>query len=140
MGHRKRAPGLQVLLRKTRLHRNLPFGSGPDASVFFALPKRVSGGADCGRRGGWRAIRGSIARHVQAPARAKFRGARERSGSDVIVLGGGISNISSIYDGLPELIGQHAFSDGVRTTVVRAAHGDSSGVRGAALLWPIEKT
>jgi fructokinase len=59
---------------------------------------------------------------------------------DVIVLGGGISNISSIYDGLPELIGQHAFSDGVTTTVVRAAHGDSSGVRGAAWLWPIEKT
>jgi fructokinase len=59
---------------------------------------------------------------------------------DVIVLGGGISNISSLYDGLPELIGQHAFSDGIRTTVVRAAHGDSSGARGAAWLWPIKKT
>jgi fructokinase len=59
---------------------------------------------------------------------------------DVIVLGGGISNISSLYDGLPELIGQHAFSDGIRITVVRAAHGDSSGVRGAAWLWPIKKT
>ncbi len=59
---------------------------------------------------------------------------------DVIVLGGGISNINSLYDGLPELIGQHAFSDGIRTTVVRAAHGDSSGVRGAAWLWPIKKT
>jgi fructokinase len=59
---------------------------------------------------------------------------------DVIVLGGGISNISSLYDGLPELIGQHAFSDGIRTTVVRAVHGDSSGVRGAAWLWPIKKT
>jgi fructokinase len=59
---------------------------------------------------------------------------------DVIVLGGGISNISSIYDGLPELIGQHAFSNGVKTTVVRAAHGDSSGVRGATWWWPIEKT
>jgi fructokinase len=58
---------------------------------------------------------------------------------DVIVLGGGISNIDSLYDGLPELIGQHAFSDAVRTTVVRAAHGDSSGVRGAAWLWPIKK-
>ena len=59
---------------------------------------------------------------------------------NVIVLGGGISNISSLYDGLPELIGQHAFSDGIRTTVVRAAHGDSSGVRGAAWLWLIKKT
>jgi fructokinase len=39
---------------------------------------------------------------------------------------------------LPELIAQHAFSDGIRTRVVRAAHGDSSGVRGAAWLWPIK--
>ena len=59
---------------------------------------------------------------------------------DVIVLGGGVSNIDTLYDGLPELIGQHAFSDGIRTRVVRAAHGDSSGVRGAAWLWPTEKT
>jgi fructokinase len=59
---------------------------------------------------------------------------------DVIVLGGGISNIDTLYDGLPELIGRHAFSDGIRTRVVRAAHGDSSGVRGAAWLWPIKKT
>jgi fructokinase len=59
---------------------------------------------------------------------------------DVIVLGGGISNISSLYDELPELIGQDAFSDGIRTTVVRAVHGDSSGVRGATWLWPIKET
>ena len=59
---------------------------------------------------------------------------------DVIVLGGGISNINTVYDELPELIGRHAFSDEIRTRVVRAAHGDSSGVRGAAWLWPIEKT
>ena len=58
---------------------------------------------------------------------------------DVIVLGGGISNINSLYDGLPELIGQHAFSDGIRTRVIRAAHGDSSGVRGAAWLWPTKR-
>jgi fructokinase len=58
---------------------------------------------------------------------------------DAIVLGGGISNINSLYRGLTELIGQHAFSDGIKTKVVRAAHGDSSGVRGAAWLWPINK-
>ena len=55
---------------------------------------------------------------------------------DVIVLGGGVSNIAALYDGLPALIARYAFSDGVETTVVRAAHGDSSGVRGAAWLWP----
>jgi fructokinase len=59
---------------------------------------------------------------------------------DVIVLGGGISNIDILYDELPALIGRHAFSDGIRTRVVRPAHGDSSGVRGAAWLWPIKKT
>jgi fructokinase len=55
---------------------------------------------------------------------------------DVIVLGGGLSNIASLYDGLPALIARYAFSDGVETPVIRAAHGDSSGVRGAAWLWP----
>jgi fructokinase len=58
---------------------------------------------------------------------------------DVIVLGGGISNINSLYVGLTELIAQYVFSDGIKTKVVRAAHGDSSGVRGAAWLWPINK-
>jgi fructokinase len=55
---------------------------------------------------------------------------------DIIVLGGGLSNIVRLYDGLPALIARYAFSDGVETPVVRAAHGDSSGVRGAAWLWP----
>jgi fructokinase len=58
---------------------------------------------------------------------------------DVVVLGGGISNVNSLYGGLADLIGQHAFSDEIKTKVVRAAHGDSSGVRGAAWLWPINK-
>jgi predicted NBD/HSP70 family sugar kinase len=43
---------------------------------------------------------------------------------DVIVLGGGISNIDTLYIGLPELIVPHAFTDGIRTRVVRAAHGE----------------
>ena len=56
---------------------------------------------------------------------------------DVIVLGGGLSNIVRLYTGLPALVGGYAFSDGVDTAIKRAAHGDSSGVRGAAWLWPI---
>ncbi len=55
---------------------------------------------------------------------------------DLIVLGGGLSNIERLYANLPPLISRYAFSDGVDTPVVRAAHGDSSGVRGAAWLWP----
>jgi fructokinase len=55
---------------------------------------------------------------------------------DVIVLGGGVSNAALIYDGLEAAIAAHAFSDGIDTPVRRAVHGDSSGVRGAAWLWP----
>lgn len=53
---------------------------------------------------------------------------------DVIVLGGGMSNIARLYARLPELLPRYVFSDSVRTKIVPAAHGDSSGVRGAAML------
>ncbi len=55
---------------------------------------------------------------------------------DVIVLGGGVSNIDRLYDNVPRLWGGFAFSDQLSTRLVRASHGDSSGVRGAAWLWP----
>ncbi len=55
---------------------------------------------------------------------------------DVIVLGGGLSNIDALYDRLPAAIGGHVFSDVFDTEVRKARHGDSSGVRGAAWLWP----
>lgn len=54
---------------------------------------------------------------------------------DVIVLGGGVSNIDRIYDGLRDLTEHHAFSDAIDTKIVRNLHGDASGVRGAAWLW-----
>lgn len=52
----------------------------------------------------------------------------------VIVLGGGVSNIARLYDGLEALIAQYAFSDALDVKVRRNVHGDSSGVRGAAWL------
>ncbi|BCW89030.1 Fructokinase [Alphaproteobacteria bacterium SO-S41] len=55
---------------------------------------------------------------------------------DVIVLGGGLSNIAALYTLIPAALSRYAFSDGVSTPVVKARHGDSSGVRGAAWLWP----
>lgn len=55
---------------------------------------------------------------------------------DVIVLGGGLSNIDRLYSTIPSRLGAFVFSDIVVTRVVRAMHGDSSGVRGAAWLWP----
>ncbi len=53
----------------------------------------------------------------------------------VIVLGGGLSNMAHLYDQVPRLWGQWVFSDVVQTRLVRARHGDSSGVFGAARLW-----
>jgi fructokinase len=55
---------------------------------------------------------------------------------DVIVLGGGVSNIDTLYSAVPALWTRYVFSDRVDTRLVRAVHGDSSGVRGAAVLWP----
>ena len=53
---------------------------------------------------------------------------------DVIVLGGGMSNVAELYDAVPRLWAPHVFSDVVRTALRPARHGDSSGVRGAAWL------
>lgn len=55
---------------------------------------------------------------------------------DVVVLGGGLSNIASLYDDVPRLLPRWVFSDRVDTRLSRNRHGDSSGVRGAAWLWP----
>lgn len=54
---------------------------------------------------------------------------------EVIVLGGGLSNIAEFYDEIPARWGAWVFSDAVSTPLRRAQHGDSSGVRGAAWLW-----
>lgn len=55
---------------------------------------------------------------------------------DSIVLGGGMSNIASLYDTVPSLWQKYVFSDNVQTHLSPPQHGDSSGVRGAAWLWP----
>jgi len=54
---------------------------------------------------------------------------------DVIVLGGGMSNISSLYTEIPGRWGQYVFSDRVDTCLCPPQYGDSGGVRGAAWLW-----
>ena len=54
---------------------------------------------------------------------------------DVIVLGGGLSNLDRLYSAIPRLWGAYVFSEHVATTLVSPVHGDSSGVRGAAWLW-----
>lgn len=56
---------------------------------------------------------------------------------DVVVLGGGLSNIASLYARVPQLWNEWIFSDRVATRLAPAHHGDASGVRGAAWLWPL---
>jgi len=57
---------------------------------------------------------------------------------DVIVLGGGMSNLPGLDTAAAAAMRPYVFSDTVETVVRRNAHGDSSGVRGAAWLWPEE--
>jgi len=54
---------------------------------------------------------------------------------DVIVIGGGLSSLERLYASVPRLLPRYVYSHDVDTPVVRAAHGDASGVRGAAMLW-----
>ena len=55
---------------------------------------------------------------------------------DAIVLGGGVSNVAALYEEIPRRLGAYVFSDSIETPVLPPLHGDSSGVRGAAWLWP----
>jgi fructokinase len=105
--------------------------------------------ADHGRASGERAGAEEIARRAaagdaacsQTIARYAGRLARALAGvvnildPDVIVLGGGLSRIARLYEEVPRLWAAHVFSDEVRTRLVPPAHGDASGVRGAAWLW-----
>ena len=89
----------------------------------------------------------ALARAGDAQARAAFDRYCRRLASalatvinivdpDVIVLGGGLSQVDELYPALPPLLAEYVFSDRCDTPVVRNLHGDSSGVRGAAWLWP----
>ena len=53
---------------------------------------------------------------------------------DVIVLGGGMSNVARLYENVPALTRPHVFGEKFNTRLVKNVHGDSSGVRGAAWL------
>jgi fructokinase len=58
---------------------------------------------------------------------------------DVIVFGGGMSNTAELYERVPPIVARYAFSDVFVTQIKPAKYGDSSGVRGAAWLWPLER-
>jgi fructokinase len=76
----------------------------------------------------------ALARHADRLARALGMIANILD-PDVIVLGGGLSNMPHLYAEVPPIMARHVFGDVARTPVVQAKHGDSSGVFGAARLW-----
>ena len=100
---------------------------GPGAHDAGGLPDRAAAGE----------LRASeaLARHADRLARG-LAVVINLLDPDAIVLGGGLSNMPHLYTELPRLIPTHAFSDVIATPILRNRHGDSSGVRGAAWLWP----
>ena len=113
------------------------FLSGPGVSRDYA----ASGGPSLAARdiaaraaAGEALALGTMARYEDRMARA-LASVINVIDPDVIVLGGGLSNIDRLYGSVPGLWTSFVFSDRIDTTLVRAAHGDSSGVRGAAWLW-----
>jgi len=80
------------------------------------------------------ACEASLQRYEMRLARA-LAGVINLLDPQVIVLGGGLSKLQRLYRNLPDYCGQHVFSDAFYTKILPPAHGDSSGVRGAAWLW-----
>ena len=76
----------------------------------------------------------TMARYAERLARS-LAGVINVLDPDVIVLGGGMSNVARLYTEVPRLWPRYVFSDHVATRLAPPAHGDSSGVRGAAWLW-----
>jgi len=100
---------------------------GPGAHDATQIPARAAAGEA--------RARAALDRHVHRLARGLAQ-VINLLDPDVIVLGGGLSNMEHLYTDLPSLVGRFVFSDFVQTPIVRNRHGDSSGVRGAAWLWP----
>ena len=92
------------------------------------IARRAAGGEDLATA--------ALGRYEERLARA-LAGVINIVDPDVIVLGGGLSNLAGLYDDVPRLWHRFVFSDRVDTRLLPARHGDASGVRGAAWLWPM---
>ncbi len=98
-------------------------GARLDAESVAELAKRGDAGASA-----------TLARYEERLARA-LASVINVLDPDVVVLGGGLSNVDRLYDTVPRLWRDWVFSDVTHTRLARNRHGDSSGVRGAAWLW-----
>jgi fructokinase len=100
---------------------------GQDARDASGIPDRAAAGETKARE--------ALDRHADRLARGLAQIVNFLD-PDVIVLGGGLSNMAHLYANVPPLLKRYVFSDVIETPIVRNLHGDSSGVRGAAWLWP----
>jgi fructokinase len=129
-------PGAQCFCGHTGCIETFLSGPGLERDYFSATGRRLAS-VDIEAR----AARGDIGCE-QAMLRYEERLARALAhvinilDPDTIVLGGGMSNMQRLYAAVPALWAVWVFSDRVDTSLVRNVHGDSSGVRGAAWLWP----
>jgi fructokinase len=113
-------------------------GSAFCADYQEATGEALSGAVIAGRaRAGEAAASAALDRYVDRLARA-LAVICDILDPHMIVLGGGMSNTAELYERVPPLAARHAFSDVFRTEIRPARHGDSSGVIGAAWLWPLE--
>ena len=100
---------------------------GPDALDASGIPARAAAGDPRAQV--------ALTRHADRLARGLAQ-VINLLDPDAIVLGGGLSNMAHLYTDLPRLLPRHVFSDVITTPILQNQHGDSSGVRGAAWLWP----
>jgi fructokinase len=129
-------PGARCFCGHTGCIETFLSGPGLERDYFSATRKRltsidIEAGAASGDAGCEQAMRRYEARLARALAHVI-----NILDPDTIVLGGGMSNMQRLYAAVPVLWAAWVFSDRVDTALVRNAHGDSSGVRGAAWLWP----
>lgn len=99
--------------------------SGEKLAPEAIVARAAAGDADC---------EATLARYEERLARA-LAGVINVLDPDVIVLGGGLSQLDRLYDNVPSLWTPHVYLKPDATRLVRPVHGDSSGVRGAAWLW-----
>lgn len=129
-------PGPSCYCGRTGCVETYLSGPGIAADHLRATGEKLTGEQVVERAsGGDAACRATLERYDQRLARA-LASVINLLDPDAIVLGGGLSNMAHLYERVPALWARWVFSDTVRTRLVQNRHGDSSGVRGAAWLWP----
>ncbi|MEO5764324.1 MAG: ROK family protein [Casimicrobiaceae bacterium] len=117
---------IETFLSGPGLERDHLRANGEPLTTHAIVARAATGDAACGA---------TLSRYAERLARALAH-VINLLDPDVIVLGGGLSNAASLYASVPSLWGRFVFCDRVDTRLVKHAHGDASGARGAAWLWP----